>query len=144
MIVNTLLLQAFICPLHPLLLHTYQRFSISLGVNLEISILTSWAYTVRSSLLLSLNSPHASDSSTLHPHCPSQFLRHACSPCHRPSMDCVLGKLTTSSFCLLDPTHPSPTVSQGNLQWLSLNPTIYELKALPDFLSALPTVVSLH
>lgn len=138
MIVNTLLLQAFICPPHPLLLHIYQRFSISLGVNREISILTSWAHTVRSSLLFSLNSPHASGSSTLHPHCPSQFLGHACSPCHRPSMDCVLGKIITSSFCLLDPTHPSPTISQGNPQWLASTQPYMYLKPFLTFFQPFP------
>lgn len=120
MIVNTLLSQALTYPPYspPPLLHTYQRFSISLGVNLKISIPTSWANMVASSLLFSLNSPHAPHSFTLHSHCPYQFLRDACSPCHRPSTDCVLGKLTNSSFSSLAPLilpPPSPRETHNGL-----------------------------
>lgn len=141
MIVNTLLSQALICPPQPpTSTHISEIFHFSWS-KLEISVLTSWAHMVASSSLFSLNSPHAPHSFTLHSHCPYQFLRHACSPCHRPSMDRVLGKLTTSSFYFIGPTHPSPTIPQGNPQWLSFNPTMYVLTALPDFLLALPTVV---
>lgn len=51
---------------------------------------------------------------------------------------------TMSSFYLFDPTHPSPIVPQGSLQWSILILTMYVLTALPDFLLALPTIVILH
>lgn len=142
MIVNTLLSQALICPPQPPLLHTYQRFSVSLGVNLEILILISWAHTVGFSLLFSLNSLHVPGSSTLHSYCPSQFLRCACSPCHRPSMDCAW---ETNHFLLLSPwPHSSFSHHPPGKPTMAHTQHNHVCTWSPDFLLALPTVLSLH